>query len=107
MGIRAIGRTATLALALVLVGTACGGSVAGLYRSEASLKTLELSDDGTFRLDLGVAAAELAEGPIVLEGRYEVEDGTIRLFHEGNVIDEGTVKGDRVVLENNGVLVAV
>lgn len=89
---------------MVLLATACAGGVDGVYGSEDGTKTLELRDDGTFRYDLGPVAVELAEGPIVLNGRYEVEQDRIRLLHDGEVIDEGTIEGDRLVL-NNGVFV--
>lgn len=99
-----LGRLLPVALSVALLATACAGSVAGVYRSERGLKTLELRDDRTFRMDLGPVAAGLAEGPIVLNGRYEVQDDTIRLVHQGNVIDEGTIEGDQLVLDN-GVFV--
>lgn len=97
-------RIAALALAVAVAGTACSRSVAGVYRSERGLKMLQLNENETFRFDFGPAAADIAAGRIILDGRYELEENTIRLLHDGNVLDEGTIEGDRLVL-NNGVFV--
>lgn len=98
-------RVTALAVAASILASGCSSSVAGLYRSEDGTKTLELAEDGRFAFDFGHAAAELGPGSALLTGRYETDDGSVRLVHRGRPIMELRVQGDELVMEDGTVLV--